>query len=247
MQTFQAHWPGAEAAYSWHVHRICLMLQSHLPHAECSSKEALNSASSSITMILDEGALWQACSARFYLPCIITSPHSQSSHNLAWSVSAPSDSVQVVVNYVAMTPQGKVFDSSLEKGKPYDIRVGSGAVIPGLDEGIRGMKPGGIRRLYIPGNLAFPKVGLRCELPSGPLEHLLTRRMCTHGWDRHSLGVSLALGDQKLEKGMRPQDIIFPNELIEQTVSWLTLKAVHLTLKVKRNPKLYCSALGAFG
>lgn len=68
--------------------------------------------------------------------------------------------LQVVVNYVAMTPQGKVFDSSLEKGKPYDIRVGSGAVIPGLDEGIRGMKPGGIRRLYIPGNLAFPKVGL---------------------------------------------------------------------------------------
>lgn len=71
--------------------------------------------------------------------------------------TTPPVGYQVVVNYVAMTPQGKVFDSSLEKGKPYDIRVGSGAVIPGLDEGIRGMKPGGIRRLYIPGNLAFPK------------------------------------------------------------------------------------------
>jgi hypothetical protein len=36
--------------------------------------------------------------------------------------------VQVVVNYDAMTPAGRVFDSSVEKGKPYDIRVGSGQV-----------------------------------------------------------------------------------------------------------------------
>lgn len=64
---------------------------------------------------------------------------------------------QVVVNYVAMTPELRVFDSSLEKGAPYDIRIGAGAVIPGLDEGIKSMKVGGIRRLYIPGELAFPK------------------------------------------------------------------------------------------
>ena len=77
-------------------------------------------------------------------------------------ISSPIDlisGVQVVANYVAMTPQGKVFDSSLERGSPYDFRVGAGQVIPGLDEGIRSMQPGGVRRLYIPGNLAFPKVG----------------------------------------------------------------------------------------
>jgi peptidylprolyl isomerase len=33
-------------------------------------------------------------------------------------------------------------------------------VIPGLDEGVRTMQPGGLRRLYIPGDMAFPK-GLR--------------------------------------------------------------------------------------
>lgn len=38
--------------------------------------------------------------------------------------------IQVVVDYVAKTPNGKVFDNSLAKGAPYYIRVGSGAVIP---------------------------------------------------------------------------------------------------------------------
>jgi peptidylprolyl isomerase len=32
-----------------------------------------------------------------------------------------------------------------------------GAVIPGLDAGLKTMKVGGIRRLYIPGDMAFPK------------------------------------------------------------------------------------------
>jgi FKBP-type peptidyl-prolyl cis-trans isomerase len=46
---------------------------------------------------------------------------------------------QVVVNYVAMTPEGRIFENSLEK-TPYDIRVGAGAVVPGLDEGLLSMK-----------------------------------------------------------------------------------------------------------
>ena len=42
-------------------------------------------------------------------------------------------------------------------------RFGASSVIPGLDEGLKTMRSGGIRRLYIPGNLSFPK-----GLPSGP-------------------------------------------------------------------------------
>lgn len=38
---------------------------------------------------------------------------------------------QVVCNYVAMTPQGRVFDSSLDRGTPYQFRYGVGNVIPG--------------------------------------------------------------------------------------------------------------------
>lgn len=37
--------------------------------------------------------------------------------------------LQVTAHYVAMTPNGRVFDSSLDRGFPYDIRVGSGQVI----------------------------------------------------------------------------------------------------------------------
>lgn len=36
-------------------------------------------------------------------------------------------------------------------------RVGAGQVVKGLDEGLLGMKPGGLRRLYVPGPLSFPK------------------------------------------------------------------------------------------
>ncbi|PKA55784.1 Peptidyl-prolyl cis-trans isomerase FKBP16-3, chloroplastic [Apostasia shenzhenica] len=73
--------------------------------------------------------------------------------------SGPSPPVgfQVAANYVAMIPNGQIFDSSLVKGQPYIFRVGSGQVIKGLDEGILSMKIGGKRRIYIPGPLAFPK------------------------------------------------------------------------------------------
>ncbi|XP_062196639.1 peptidyl-prolyl cis-trans isomerase FKBP16-3, chloroplastic [Phragmites australis] len=70
---------------------------------------------------------------------------------------SPPIGFQVAANYVAMVPNGQIFDSSLEKGRPYIFRVGSGQVIKGLDEGILTMKIGGLRRLYIPGPLAFPK------------------------------------------------------------------------------------------
>ena len=81
----------------------------------------------------------------------------------------PAPGFQIVVDYIAMTaePELRVFDSSLEKGRPYDIRVADvgdeTTVIKGLNEGLLTMRPGGVRRLYIPGDLAFPN-----GLPSAP-------------------------------------------------------------------------------
>lgn len=44
------------------------------------------------------------------------------------------------------TKEGRAFDDSIDKKQLYDFRVGSGAVVPGLDIGIRTMKSGGERR-----------------------------------------------------------------------------------------------------
>jgi peptidylprolyl isomerase len=73
----------------------------------------------------------------------------------------PPIGFQVVADYVAMNEKGLIFDNSVEKGKPNDIRLTgdpeSATVIVGLDEGLLSMRSGGLRRLYIPGDLAFPK------------------------------------------------------------------------------------------
>ena len=77
----------------------------------------------------------------------------------------PPVGYQVVVDYIAMDSKGRVFDNSLEKGKPNDIRVldcvqfpeETCPVIPGLADGLLTMRSGGIRRMYIPGELSFPK------------------------------------------------------------------------------------------
>uniref|UniRef100_A0A7S2XGF2 peptidylprolyl isomerase n=1 Tax=Lotharella oceanica TaxID=641309 RepID=A0A7S2XGF2_9EUKA len=82
----------------------------------------------------------------------------------------PPKAFDVVVHYTLKieTPTGlKPFFSSLEgNGRPLDIRVGTGMVIPGLDEGLATMRKGGVRRLYIPGNLSFPN-GVKAK-PGSP-------------------------------------------------------------------------------
>ena len=75
----------------------------------------------------------------------------------------PPVGYQIVVNYILMTPEGRVISNSLENGNPYDIRVGTGQVVAGLDEGLKTMRVGGVRRVYVPGDLSFPK-----GLPAGP-------------------------------------------------------------------------------
>jgi FKBP-type peptidyl-prolyl cis-trans isomerase FkpA len=63
------------------------------------------------------------------------------------AVAEPGDIV--TAHYVGKLPDGRVFDSSKERGAPISFLLGSGQVIKGWDQGIVGMKVGGTRVLTI--------------------------------------------------------------------------------------------------
>ena len=56
---------------------------------------------------------------------------------------------------LAKNMHGKLFDSSLPRGEPLDFVLGTGRVIKGWDQGVKGMKVGGKRTLIIPAELAY--------------------------------------------------------------------------------------------
>jgi len=61
-----------------------------------------------------------------------------------------------VVHYVGVAfSTGEEFDASYNRGDPLEFRLGAGMVIEGWDQGVRGMRVGGRRRLVIPPHLAY--------------------------------------------------------------------------------------------
>lgn len=61
--------------------------------------------------------------------------------------------------------QGKKFDSSRDRGQPFQFMLGAGDVIPGWDEGVQGMKVGGIRKLIVPAPLGYGAKGAGEDIP----------------------------------------------------------------------------------
>lgn len=61
----------------------------------------------------------------------------------------------VVVHYTGKFVDGRVFDSSVSRGEPFQFVLGAGRVIKGWDEGIVGMKEGGKRLLSIPPEMGY--------------------------------------------------------------------------------------------
>lgn len=77
---------------------------------------------------------------------------------------APGDSKArngdiVVVHYTGTLENGTKFDSSLDRGKPFQFTLGAGSVIKGWDEGLLGMTVGEKRKLVIPADLGYGPQG----------------------------------------------------------------------------------------
>lgn len=72
----------------------------------------------------------------------------------------------VVVHYTGWLEDNTKFDSSKDRGRPFEFRLGEGKVIKGWEEGVVGMRVGGKRRLVIPPELGYGEMGVPGVIPS---------------------------------------------------------------------------------
>jgi hypothetical protein len=62
---------------------------------------------------------------------------------------------KVTVHYKGWLDNGTVFDSSRPRQEPFSFSLGQGEVIKGWDEGVAGMRVGGVRELTVPPSLGY--------------------------------------------------------------------------------------------
>lgn len=70
------------------------------------------------------------------------------------------------VHYTGWLLDGSKFDSSVDRGQPFEFRIGGGGVIRGWEEGVKGMRIGGKRKLTIPPDMGYGANGYPPVIPA---------------------------------------------------------------------------------
>ena len=71
----------------------------------------------------------------------------------------------VSVHYTGWLTDGRKFDSSKDRDQPFQFPLGARHVIAGWDEGVQGMRVGGVRKLTIPSHLGYGARGAGGVIP----------------------------------------------------------------------------------